>query len=84
MHLSLRHAAESRRSAAWSENDFDVFDGECELGRIYCVTDDPSSYWFWGVSFELIRRKSYGYALSLDEATAAFKAEYLAWRTHNV
>ena len=62
----------------------DVFDGERELGRIYRVTDEPTSQWFWGVSFELIRRKSYGYALSLDEAKAAFKAEYLAWRTHNV
>jgi hypothetical protein len=26
------------------------------------------------------RQKSYGYALSLDEAKAAFRAEYLAWK----
>jgi hypothetical protein len=76
MHLVLRHASESRASATSSEDDFNVFDGEPELGRIYRVTDEPSSHWFWGLSFELIRRKSYGYALSLDEAKAAFEAEY--------
>jgi hypothetical protein len=84
MHLVLRHASESRLSAMSTEDDFNVFDGERELGRIYRVTDEPTSHWFWGVRFELIRRKSYGYASSLNEATAAFKAEYLAWRTHNV
>jgi len=81
MHLVLRHASESRPPTTWSEDDFNVFDGERELGRIYRVTDEPTSNWYWGVSFQLIRRKSYGYALSLDEATAAFKAEYLAWKT---
>ena len=81
MHLVLRHISESRLSATWSEDDFNVFDGERELGRIYRVTDEPTSHWFWGLSFQLIRRKSYGYALSLDEATAAFKSEYLAWKT---
>jgi hypothetical protein len=34
---------------------------------------------FWGVSFDL-HRKSYDYALSLDEAKAAFRADYLAWK----
>ena len=81
MHLVLRHASESRPPTTWSEDDFNVFDGKRELGRIYRVADEPRSHWFWGVSFELIHRKSYGYALSLDEAKAAFKAEYLAWRT---
>ena len=78
MHLVLRHASESRPPTTWSADDFDVFDGKRELGRIYRVTDEPTSHWFWGLNFELIRRKSYGYALSLDEATAAFEAEYSA------
>ena len=30
----------------------------------------------WVVSFDLTHRKSYGHAASLDEAKAAFKAEY--------
>jgi hypothetical protein len=37
--------------------------------------------WFWGVSFQLTGRKSYGHAASLDEAKAAFKAEYKARKT---
>ncbi len=35
----------------------------------------------WGVSFLLTGRKSYGNAPTLDEAKAAFKAEYEIWLT---
>jgi hypothetical protein len=31
-------------------------------------------------ALELTGRKTYGHAPSLDEAKAAFKAEYVAWR----
>ena len=34
----------------------------------------------WGVSFDLTDRKSYGYAAPLDEAKAAFRAEYDRWQ----
>jgi hypothetical protein len=54
-----------------------VFDGDREVGRIYRV-NSPDDIWFWGVSFLLTNRKSYGHAASLDEAKAAFRAEYLA------
>ena len=37
--------------------------------------------WFWGVSFDLTHRKSYGHATSLDAAKAAFRAEYDAWKS---
>jgi hypothetical protein len=36
---------------------------------------------FWGVSFDLTGRKSYGHAPTLDEAKAAFKAKYEAWKS---
>jgi hypothetical protein len=37
--------------------------------------------WFWGVSIQPTGRKSYGRALTLDDAKAAFKAEYDdAWK----
>jgi hypothetical protein len=75
--LALRRASASRMSGSRSEHDFGVFDGEREVGRIYRVTDEVESYWFWGVSFHIIGRKSYGYAASLDEALAAFRTEYL-------
>ena len=44
------------------------------------MTDHPDSPWYWGVSFQLTNRKSYGCAESLDAAKAAFKAEYEAWQ----
>jgi hypothetical protein len=80
MSLVFRRASTSRLSGEWSEHDYDVFDGDREVGRIYQVDDRPSSPWFWGVSFQVAKRKSYGYAPSLGEAKAAFKAEYEAWK----
>ena len=51
------------------------------VGPIYLVDAyGGSERWFWGVSFQLTGRKSYGNDASLDEAKAAFKAEYAAWR----
>jgi hypothetical protein len=40
----------------------------------------PDEIWFWGVDFNITNRKSYGRAKSLDEAKAAFRAEYEAWQ----
>jgi hypothetical protein len=39
----------------------------------------PTEAWFWGVSFDLTGRKSYGNADTLDEAKARFRAEYKKW-----
>ena len=69
------------RHLAHAADDYDAFDGEHDVGRIYRVTDRADSKWFWGVSFDVIRRKAYGYADSLDEAKAAFRAEYLGGRS---
>jgi hypothetical protein len=33
--LVLRSASISRPSGSWSETDFDVFDGERDVGRIF-------------------------------------------------
>jgi hypothetical protein len=78
--LTLRRAGTSRPSGSWQDEDYNVFDCEREVGRIYQVTDHLESRWFWGVSFQVTGRKSYGYADSLDEAKAAFKAEYERWQ----
>jgi hypothetical protein len=32
------------------------------------------------VSFQVTKRKSYGYAASLEEAKTGFRAEYEAWK----
>jgi hypothetical protein len=79
--LTLRRANVSRKGGEWQDEDYDVVDGERDVGRIYRVNDFPGrESWFWGVSFDLTKNKSYGYSASLDEAKAAFRAEYEAWK----
>jgi hypothetical protein len=41
---------------------------------------DRAETWFWGISFRVTKRKSYGYASTLEEAEAAFWTEYQAWK----
>ena len=64
--LILRRANVSRISGQWQHEDYDVFDGEQDVGRIYRV-NAADEIWFWGVSFLLTNRKSYGYASTLEE-----------------
>jgi hypothetical protein len=73
MPLILRRANASRISGQWQDEDYDVFDGDRDVGRIYRLDDRPDSGWFWGVSFQVTKRKSYGYALSLDDAKARLR-----------
>jgi hypothetical protein len=42
-HLILRRASASRPSGSWSETDFNVFDGERDVGRIFRQADGA---WF--------------------------------------
>ena len=78
--LALRPANVSRKGGPWSEHDFDVFDGDRNVGRIYGAGGRPDGQWIWGVSFQLTGKKRFGRSPSLDDAKAAFKAEYLAWK----
>jgi hypothetical protein len=65
----------------WQHEDYDVFDSEGDVGRIYRVDGyGGTETWFWGVSFQLTGRKSYAHAASLAEAKAAFRAGYEAWK----
>jgi hypothetical protein len=65
------------KGGPWQHEDYDVFDGHRCVGRIFL---DANHTWFWGVSFQLTGRKSYGHAATLDEAKAAFRNEYGTWR----
>jgi hypothetical protein len=80
MPLLLRRANLSREGGPGQHDDFDAFHGERDVGRVYRLDDRPDSGWFWGVSFQLTGRKSYGRAPSLDAAKAAFRAEYEQWQ----
>ena len=76
--LILRRANVSRKGGDWQHEDYDVFDGD------KCVIFlDANHTWFWGVSFQLTGRKSYGHASTLNEAKAAFRARYLEWRAES-
>ena len=78
--VTLRRANVSRRSGEW-QHDFDVFDGDRDVGRIYLIERfGGTEKWFWGVPFQLTGRKSYGTAESLDGAKIMFKAEYEEWK----
>ena len=57
--LILRRANVSRKGGSWQHEAYDVFDGERCVGRIFL---DANNAWFWGVSFQLTGRKSYGHA----------------------
>jgi hypothetical protein len=53
--LILRRANVSNPGGSWSETDYDVFDGDRDVGRVYRVDDQPE-VWFWGVSFQRAAR----------------------------
>jgi hypothetical protein len=80
--LLLRRASVSRKGGSWQHEDFDVFDGGADVGRVNRVDDQPE-VWFWGVSFQLTGRKSYGHAASLEWAKAAFRAGAHSCPRHN-
>jgi hypothetical protein len=77
MPLILRRANVSRISGAWNDDDYDVYDGDRDVGRIFRQADGS---WFWGVSFMLTKCKSYGHAASFEDAKAAFRAEHQRWQ----
>jgi hypothetical protein len=82
MDLLLRRPNVSRKRGHWQHEDYDVFDDDRDIGRIYLVDSiGGREIWFWCVSFQLTGKKSYGQAPTLDEAKAAFKAEYETWKS---
>lgn len=77
--LLLRRAKVSRKSGSWADTDFDVFDGDRDVGRIYRIDENEGvEVWFWGlaVEFQLTARKRYGRTATLEEAMTAFRTEY--------
>ena len=47
MSLILRRAKISRKSGSWDDYDFDVFDGDRDVGRIYLVdSNNGMEVWF--------------------------------------
>jgi hypothetical protein len=75
--LRLRRANFARKGGDGQHNDYDVLDGDRDVGCIYLVdSQNGTESWYWGVSLQVTGRNSYGHAGSLEEAKAAFRREY--------
>ena len=49
--LTLKRASKSRPSGTWSDDDYDVFDGERHIGRILCThAASRETPWFWTIT----------------------------------
>jgi hypothetical protein len=49
--LTLKRASKSRPSGEWSDDDYDVFEGEQHIGRIMLHPQAPQGQpWFWTIT----------------------------------
>jgi hypothetical protein len=74
--LILVHASKSRTRGQWSDDDYDVWDGNAKVvGRIFrATTTPPGRPWFWTITERALQRPTeIGYAALCEEALAAFK-----------
>jgi hypothetical protein len=72
----LKRASKPRPSGQWSDDDYDVFDGERHIGRIlWTHAASRETPRFWTITAR-VPQSPYdrGYAASHEQAMAAFKA----------
>ncbi len=76
--LTLKRASKHRTGSPWSDDDFDVFDGEQHIGRIMLHPQAPQGEpWFWTITAHLPQPPtSRGYAASREQAMTEFKTRW--------
>lgn len=74
--LTLSRAVRNREGE-WPSDDYDVFDGEQQIGRIVLTTKAPQGMpWYWAITARADSTQNRGFAVSREQAMKELKARW--------